>query len=464
MTQSPRNASSARTLHVDVAILGAGTAGAACAFHCASRGLKVVLVEKKSREKAGARWVNGVTARQFVDAGIPLPTGDELVCDAGPFHMIANEGPTRVRIEGQGDLGHGILDVDMRKLVSRLQTMAEEAGAIFEDDAELQSDNEELCGGNVVTKKSRYKAKVVVDATGLHGRHLLNGPKVPPQHLCVAAQDVFDVKDPAAADAFFVENRVPPGEVCCFTGVEGGYSIINVRKDHDHIAVLTGSIPGLGFASGKIMLDRFVDDLAFIGKKRFGGARAIPLRRPRDVLGEARVAAIGDAGCQVFSAHGSGIGLGMVAARLLAETLSAGGSPADYSRAFLRRHGGLLAAYDLFRRFSATFSSQDLETLIQSGLFDDVTAASGMAQVWPRMSLQNPAEALQMASKKLLGLPKARRLLPRLLPVAMKMPLLAALYADIPEDDSAWDHAGLFDFSRRVARIFNEEPDVRASR
>lgn len=429
----------------DVAVLGAGTAGAATALQCARRGLRVLLLDKRPRDACGARWVNGVNVQQFADADIDLPRGDECISAPVDFHLIAENGPTKVIVPSEA---HGVMDVDMRLLVARLQSEAEEFGVVFLDDATVSSTNAELERGEVRIGSTLYRAAVVVDATGLAGRHLLGGPRVPREHLCVASQAVFEVRDHRQADAFFAQHDVPVGEVCCFTGVEGGYSIINVRKDEDHIAVLTGSIPSRGVRSGTQMLDAFVDAHAsMFGPHLFGGHRAIPLRRPRDVLGRGQVAAVGDSGCQVLSAHGSGIAQGMIAGRLLADTLAAGGQPKDYSRTFLRRQGGLLAAFDLFRRFSSTFTPDDLRLLMGSGLFDAATAGDGMAQVWPQANLD-------VALAKLRGLPKARRLLPRVVPVVVKMGVVAALYANVPEEDD------IATFSRRVARVFRELPDI----
>ena len=48
-------------------------------------------------------------------------------------------------------------------------------------------------------------------------------------------------------------------------------------------------------------------ELSALGEAIAGGARAIPLRHALTVIGRGRVAAIGDAACQVHGAHGSGI-------------------------------------------------------------------------------------------------------------------------------------------------------------
>ena len=67
---------------------------------------------------------------------------------------------------------------------------------------------------------------------------------------------------------------------------------------------------------------------------------------------------MGDAACQVFPAHGSGIGMGLIAGRMLADAVADAVDPGDeqvlwgYQAAFQHEFGGLLAAFDAFRRMS----------------------------------------------------------------------------------------------------------------
>ena len=95
-----------------------------------------------------------------------------------------------------------------------------------------------------------------------------------------------------------------------------------------------------------------------IGPRVFGGSGAIPLRRTHDRLAGDRVALLGDAACQVFPAHGSGVAAGLLAARLLADTLAAGGPIGDYAVAWQRRHGGVSAFFDDFRRMEPDGSTR----------------------------------------------------------------------------------------------------------
>ncbi len=424
---------------VDVVVVGAGTAGAACAALCAQRGMSVLCLDRGPLEKAGARWVNGVPGSAFDRAGFARPEAPELRAGASVFHMVAGWGPARLVMAD-----HGVLEVDMRFLVQRLQSIARERGAVVRGNVDVMG----LVGPTLETSAGAINADWFVDAAGLAGPRLLAQPRVDPVHLCAAAQQVREIADPDGARAFFDRHRVGEGEVLCFTGIAGGYSILNVRYEGDELSMLTGSIPALGHPSGTAIIEQFVAAQPWVGRELFGGARAIPLRRPHDAIGSGRVALLGDAACQVFPAHGSGIGPGLVAARMLADALASGEGPRGYATAWMREHGGLLAGYDLFRRLSQHMTAGDIDQLMTSGAMDVDLARSGLAQQFPRPKLSTlPRRAMALA--------RAPRLAARMGDVVARMMAARALYAAYPDDD-----AGLPAWSRRVARLFRESPDV----
>ncbi len=422
-------------MRFDVAIVGAGTAGAGAAWQCARRGMRVICLDARPLEQAGARWVNGVASWLLDAAEIPLPTGDELRGEDGPFHLIAGYGLERVIIQERG-----VLELDMRLLVARLQAMASEAGAELRGDVRVTGRS----GDRLDTSDGPIHADVFVDASGLAGARLAATPTVAREHICTAAQAVHAVDDLPAARAFFEHHAVPEGETLCFTGVAGGYSIINARLEHDAISILTGSIPADGHASGRTLLDRFLAEHPWIGAEQFGGARAIPIRRPFDRLAHGRVALLGDAGCQVFSAHGSGIGIGLLAGRMLAEALARGEGLVGYERRFLREHGGILAAYDIFRRHSQRMTAEDLATLMRVGLLDGESARAGTAQRWPEFELRT-------ATAKLEALVHAPRHALALATVGARMAAVAGLYRAYPDTPKR-----LRPWSRAVARVVGD--------
>jgi flavin-dependent dehydrogenase len=366
---------------------------------------------------------------QLDEAGVPRPEGDEVRGDDGPFHLVAGWGPERVVVTE-----HGVADLDMRALVARVQRMAQNDNAELIDECEIR----DFDGRTLRTSAGDFTADVFVDASGLRGARLVDTVAIHPTHICAAAQAVHDIEDLSAARAFFARHGVPEGQVLCFTGIEGGYSILNVRMHDDEVSILTGSVPGDGHASGRAMLDRFVAEHSWVGRERFGGARTIPIRRPRDRLVYDRVALVGDAASQVFPAHGSGIAQGMIAARTIAEALAGSGDLLDYAVTYQRRWGALLASYDCFRRFSQRLSLEEVRSLMSSALFDSATSAAGMGQRWP-------VPAPEQAQAKITAALADPRLAARLLKVIARMGAVTGLYKAYPASHGkrlrAWSHA-----------------------
>lgn len=364
----------------DVIVVGAGSSGAAVSAFLAERGLRVICLERRPLDRAGARWVNGVPRAAFFEAGIALPSGDESDGSPAPFHLVASTGRALVPI-------HDVLDVDMRKLVARLQARAIAAGADLRGEVSVRGRDDD----RLDTSAGPMHARWIIDASGLAGARLLAQPAVKPHHLCAAAQEVREVTNRDAAEAYFASHGVATGEVLGLLGVAGGYSVLNLRLHHGGatMGILTGTIPSLGFPSGKALLDSFArEQQAWVGREVFGGSGAIPLSRAHDRLADDRVALLGDAGCQVFPAHGSGVGSGLVAARLLADTIGGGGSLRDYEVAWQRRHGGVFAFFDVFRRWNQTVDGATLGLAIGVGLLDGEALRAGIDQVLPRPSLR----------------------------------------------------------------------------
>ncbi|HUQ02252.1 MAG TPA: NAD(P)/FAD-dependent oxidoreductase [Kofleriaceae bacterium] len=406
---------------VDVAIVGGGTSGAAAARYLAEHGARVLCLERRALDEAGARWVNGITRAALAEANIVLPR-TAVLGGPHPMHMMTAKGRVTIR-------EHDVIDVDMRALVALLQDQARAAGAVLVGDtAVLARERDRL-----VTDRGDVTARWIVDASGLSGARLLDQELVPSRHLCAAAQAVFEIRDPAGAAAFFADAGVAPGEVYSRLGVAGGFSTLSVCLNDGGatVGILAGSIPALGHPSGKTILDRFVRGQAWIGTRVFGGQGAIPLRRPYDRLASGNVALIGDAGCQVFPAHGSGIGAGMLAAKLLADTLAANRPLRDYEVAWHRRWGGLFATYDAFRRWNQTMDPELLDELMAAGLLDATTARAGLDQSMPELSLAN----IQPKARALRERP---RLLAGMLRVAAQAGVVQLLSALYPRSENGW--------------------------
>ena len=393
----------------DVAIVGLGTAGSALALQCARRGLRVLGVDARSFEETGARWVNGVPGWAFDASAIPRPSGPER-CGVGlDFHMVAGWGPTRTVVRG-----HDLMEVDMRHLQNRLRTEAAARGAELREGVKVQSPEE-------------LDATWVVDAAGLGGPNFLGRPRLGREDVCVAAWEEHRVADEQGARAYFQRHGVEPGHTLCFTSIAGGFSILNLRLHGDTVAILTGSIPGLGHPSGVQLLRDFVSEQPWVGEKVFGGSRAVPMAPPPLELVRGKVATLGDTAYQVHAAHGSGIAQQLLAARVLSEALAAGDLSA-YETRWLRDYGGLLSGMDVFARFSKTLSVEDLTTLMEVNAMPEGITARILTQ---RLPLIGPQELAQAAA----GLARVPALAKRFLPVIGKIVALEAHHRRLPEGE-----------------------------
>ena len=412
------------TTRVDVIVVGAGSTGAAASAFLAEHGLRVVCLERRALSDAGACWVNGVPRAAFIRAGVALPGPEESDGQPAPFHLIAPTGRAHVP-------SHDVLEVDMRQLVARLQARAHAAGADLRAGVTVRGRE----GDRLDTSAGPVHARWIVDASGVAGARLLGQPAVARHHLCAAAQEVRAVTDPSAAAAFFAGHGVALGEVLGLVGVAGGYSVLNLRLHRGGtVGILTGSIPALGFPSGRALLDAFVAAHPWVGARLSGGSGAIPLRRAHDRLADDRVALLGDAGCQVFPAHGSGVGSGLVAARLLADTLATGGTLRDYEVAWQREHGGLFAFFDVFRRWNQGVDSAVLGRAMGRGLLDADALRAGIDQVLPR-----PApRALAGKLRALLGEPALAWSLAATVARSAAVRAVYAAYPTHPADVPAW--------------------------
>ena len=414
----------------DVAVVGLGSAGAAAAALCARRGLRVVALDSRSRDRAGASWTNGVPDWVFDAVGLARPLSPERHPGTGHFRMIAGWGPIGMRV-------HGMTECDMPLLTQRLQQLAIKEGAELRDCVKVHG----LEGGVLRTSAGAVNAHHYVDASGLTGVRLLNQPRVSRTELCVAAQEVREVTDYDSALEYLGRHKGREGEALGFSGIEGGYSVVMIRIGHGQMGILTGSIPGLGHLSGKLMLNRFVRRHPWVGKKISGGSRAIPLCSPLLRVGVGEVAAIGDAACQIFSPHGSGVAQGILAANVLARTLANGGSPEDYNVTWQRRYGGHLAGATVFRRFSQSLSVDELSDIIERQVLSPLMVRNSLIQRPPRP----PKRALLRSGR---GMAQKPQLAPRMLSTLARMKLIQEFYRLYPRNPSK-----IPQWARQLARL-----------
>lgn len=430
---------------VDVVVVGAGTAGLNAALQLSRTGRSVVVLERRPEGQSGARWCNGVLAWQFDRAGIGGPTPDEVRSHSdgrGRTHMVSPSGRHSFVLPS-----NPILEADMRALVERLRREAADAGVDLRwgvRDVEVELDRAQRPRAVRATHDDepiRIEADLFVDAAGYQGVLRSQVPAIDarcpapgPDDLCSAQQLVLEIDDPGGAERFLKERDAELGDGITQVGMAGGYSTINIQvaADLSEVSVLTGSIPATGAPTGPELVKQVREREDWMGATVFGGGGLIPLRRTYEELTAPGIALVGDAASQVMAGHGSGIGFGLIAGKVLAEATTGAADPgaADvlwrYQARFHREFGAILAGYDAVRRMSVRLGPEGVETMFATGVFSPDLVIPGLDQ---RLGTLKPRQAMEAAQRLARNGSIAREVVPAL----TAMTTARALYRAYPD-------------------------------
>lgn len=449
-------------------VVGAGTAGANAALQLARRGLTVVLVERRAFGRGGAHWHNGILDWQLERAGIEPSTPPERVSSGGTTHLVGPDGTAGVTLHDTP-----IVRADMGLLGDRLRQLALDAGVEVLDHVgalDVGLDGPRIVAVDAAVEPPgrargsvRLTAPLFVDASGRRGALRRRSPslagwcpEVRGDELCTASDHHLRIVDPDGAKRFLERHGANPGETVTMVGLEGGWSTRAIAVDEDlaEASVLVGCLANGRYSTGPRMLDATRAAEPWLGEAVSGGAGVIPLRRPFARITAPGLALVGDAASQVFPAHGSGIGMGLMAGTTLAEAVAGATDPGDeavlwrYQAAFQHEHGGLLAAFDAFRRMSTALGSRGVATMVRAGLLTEDMTRAGLDQRW---ATPPPAEVPTMA----LRLASVPGVAAQMLPLLARGRLLQAMGARHPDEP---DEAALARWDARVERLLGPLP------
>lgn len=448
---------------LDAIVVGAGTAGANAAYQLARRGRSVALVERRPADAAGAQWHNGVLDWQFRQADLDPPVPPERAPTVGVTHVIGPDGTAATTVHHSP-----VVRADMARLGRRLRSLARDAGVEVIDEVGALGpvlDRDRLVaidlvppGSTTRSDRIRLEAALFVDASGrggaLHRRVPVLRPWCPQvrgDELCTASDHHLRIDDPDGAMAFLERHGAQPGEGVTVVGLAGGFSTraITVSADLGEASVLVGCLADGRHSSGPRMLAATRVAEPWLGESLSGGSGVIPLRRPYARFTAPGLALVGDAACQVFPGHGSGIGMGLMAGTLLAEVTAEADDPGDeavlwrYQASFQHRHGGLLAAFDAFRRMSSALGTDGVTRMIRAGLLSEDMTRAGLDQRWQAP----PPSGLPAMAARLAGVPGVAA---QMLPMLARGQVLRLLGPRYPSEP---DLAALARWDATVARL-----------
>ena len=368
--------------HVEVAVVGAGPAGALAAYALAERGASVVLLDR-ARFPRDKPCGGGLTQRAL--RMLPFPV-DPVVEDR--VHRIdfrLRYGPSFHRCSDEPL----VLMTQRSRLDAFLVERAVGAGAGLRDGVKVSGIEPNGAGVVVRTDGGDVRAAVAIGADGANGVSAAAVGSPVRRTFCVA----FEGNVPNES----VSGDRHRGRLVLELGVvPGGYAWIFPKADHVNVGVAGWERegPNLRRHLGRLLAAHGIHTDAVVGLR----GHRLPLRAPHSPLAGNRVLLVGDAAGLVDPLSGDGIYEAALSAR---EAAAAAGRFLDgsaasldgYAAALIARAGPLCAAswewkhaFDRFSRLSfgitrLPFAWPIIQALLRGELVDP--AASGGLKALP---------------------------------------------------------------------------------
>jgi len=430
----------------DVIVVGAGTGGTMAAKEAARRGLKVLLIDRKPKEKIGDKVCGDAIGRHHFDnLGLSYPKGEELESVFEGIEVYSPDLETVFKIRGERLEGFG---VNRHHFGQRLLREALDAGAELMDNTSVIEPivKDHFVRGVVVRsggKKTSIEADIVIDASGVTGVIRKRLPsdfdvekEILQEDLIVAYREIRELKRPIETPDYakiYLTQTIAPGGYYWIFPKRGG-NIVNV---------------GIGVQSGqnapnpkKQLYEYVLNQKIFEGSKIVhGGGGAVPTRRPLDCLVANGVMFVGDAAFQVNPVHGGGIGPSMIAGKIAGETAVKALENEDVSKEglwnynvkFMHEYGAKQASLDIFRWFLQKLSDEELNWGMRHRLITEQDILKANLGEDLRLNITEKAIRFFRGIRRLAFLQKLRE-------VANVMKMVKQFYRNYPgpEDFEKW--------------------------
>lgn len=296
----------------DIVVVGAGPAGSTFARIAASKGLSVLLLDRKSKIGIPVRCGEGV-----MDSGLRLfhePRSEWIAATVDKFCFVAPNGrSTTVQFQDKGYiLNRNIFDNDLAVLAqdegATVVTKVYVNGLLFE--------NDKVVGVKGICNSETFeiKSKLVIGADGVEsriGRMAGINTKLNLNDIDSGYQKTISgIKIDQNVCHFYVSNKLAP---------EGYLWIFPKGKDTANIGIGISGKSAINGESAKSRLNKFIDSKFPNHKVESISVGGIPLSKPIKQMVTDGVMLIGDAARTVNPLSGGGIILGMKSAAKAAE-------------------------------------------------------------------------------------------------------------------------------------------------
>jgi geranylgeranyl reductase family protein len=360
----------------DVIVVGAGTGGSIAARFLKRNGLKVLLIDRKPREKIGDKICGDAMGSEIFDMiGIAHPKGKELDFQLKGARLLSPDATKEFVMTDPKQAGYLVNRLEFGQ---RLVNDAIAEGVDFRDNVHVKcavQENGLVKGIEIAAsdnKKEVIEATLVIDASGFystirdHLKSTLIETTIEPEDTILCYREILKLLDTEAEcqdhiTIHLTQDLAPGGYIWYFPK---GKNIVNIGL---------GGPQKKGEKVGEIIKKRYQENcLKRLIKGKYevlsSGAGAVPVRRPLWSLVDNGIMLVGDSACQVNPLHGGGIEASMragwIAANVGAKAIKAGdvstGALWDYNVQYMCTQGSQFAALDILRIALQHFSDVDL--------------------------------------------------------------------------------------------------------
>lgn len=375
----------------DVVVAGAGCAGSVFAGRMASRGFRVLLLERERAEAIGRDRRDLIENDAFELSCVERPTAPEARPGFRGLEVLTHDSTTSVALS---DFPYTV--VDRRLLASRLLAKATGSGAELVTQCIVGSaEVEKGTVTSVATDHGTFRCRLAVDASGSERvlcRTFPRGMGIPRQlssrdYLSIyretRASDGRDEREgqdesPGPSSGY---GRAKKGYIRFYVGRNGGYSWVQAEDNGESRVEFGAAVQdGPSAPDPRDIVRGWVDAHGASGDALIGacGGR-IPARRPLSTMVAPGLMVVGDSACQALPVICRGVGSAMIAATMAADAAAFALEARDvgldglwsYNYNYMRERGAYAAALDCMRIFLQCLPEKDLQWCLASGIIDE---------------------------------------------------------------------------------------------
>ena len=365
--------------HYDLIVVGAGSGGCAISKVAAESGLKVLLIDRRKKEKIGEKLTfDTIPAYVFKEFGIPVPEGKEL-----DFRM------KKLKVFSPSKAYSFEADVDAylihrRLLGQRLLKYALDANCEFLPETDVVEpiiEDNFVVGVKCKTSDGalkEFRSKVTCDASGFTAvirnklpSQVYHNERLLPEDTVVCYREVRDL----IGDSAYTPDPDYPGWYCYLQN-RGYFWVVPEQKGKTNVGCGLPMFPD--HPDPRAVTIEFCESNPHVfGEKVYakgtGPTPFIPVRADQPELVGNGFVLVGDAGYQVSTNSAYGVPASLLAGKMAAGVIKKAIEKGDVSREGLweynvmwkRGPGAFRAFADGIRLFVQNLSHDDINTLIK---------------------------------------------------------------------------------------------------